>query len=610
MAEMKASCVFAGLITAILGVLPTPAAADDSLPPMGYRPSPKGGVVVRRVADAKSRSPLRGAAKRSLPTRWDAREQGWLSPVKSQGTVGACWSFAACATIETQLLKRGRGLHDFSEKNMVNLHGWEWGPNDGGNNDVAAGYLLRWGGAVAETNDVYIKALSSWTSSSPLMPAVHVQHVVWTPPLDGTQESIDALKAALVDYGAISTAICWNSAYEKGAAYYHPVTKDQNHAITLVGWDDAYPTNNFKTAPPGPGAWIIKNSWGKLNGESGYYYVSYHDATFARDDFGAVFIPAEEGEDYDAVRGHDRLGAVYDVSQTYWDDPASQYDLQAAVFSATWNEQLAAIGLWTSTSPNPYELSIYTNVTRGGASPIAGGILARRQTGVLQHAGFTTVPLETPLALDDGASFAIVYRQTGTERSTLVNCSIVGICYPVHARGNSFFGRDGGDGTVEWLDGVDEAVNVDVTDITWGACIKAYTRTLAAAPSGDAPTATEIGTAFLADLAETNAVLFAETGETFGAAAGLVGANGRTLWASWLAGLDPSDSDDRDFTVSITISNGVPRLSWRPDLGGRRTYAIWGRETLGNDAEWVPVSQEALATSPARFFKVTVDQNQ
>ena len=596
-------------MTAILGFFPTFAAAEESFQPMGYRPSPKGGVAVRRVTGVKSRGPLRGMAKAPLPTRWDAREQGWISPVKSQGTVGSCWSFAACATLETQLLKRGRGLHDFSEKNMVNLHGWELGPNEGGNNDVAAGYLLRWGGAVNETNDVYIKAFSSWTSSSPLMPEVHVQHVVWTPPLDGTQEGIDALKTALVEYGAIATAIRWNSAYEKGAAYYYPIIREQDHAITLIGWDDAYPTNNFKTAPPGPGAWIIKNSWGRLYGDNGYYYVSYHDATFGRYAFGAVFVPADEGEAYDAVRGHDRLGAVYDVSQAYPTNTACQYDFQAAVFTATWNEQLAAVGLWTSTSPNPYEISIYTNVTRGGASPIGGGVLARRQTGALQHAGFTTVPLAAPLTLRDGTSFAIVYRQTGTERSTLVNCTMTDFCNPVHARGNSFFGRESENGTVEWLDGVDEAVNIDVTDISWGACIKAYTRALATAPSGDAPAETETGTAFLADLAETNAVLFAETCETFGASTGLVGANGRTLWASWLAGLDPSDPADRDFTISIIISNNVPRLSWTPDLGDRRSYAIWGRATLDNGEEWALVSQDALATSPARFFKVTVGQN-
>lgn len=37
-----------------------------------------------------------------------------------------------------------------------------------------------------------------------------------------------------------------------------------NHAITLVGWDDAR------------GSWLIKNSWNTWWGESGYMWISYN----------------------------------------------------------------------------------------------------------------------------------------------------------------------------------------------------------------------------------------------------------------------------------------------------------------------------------------------
>ena len=586
---------------AVFAVLHGIAAADDAAHPTGYRPPPKGGVPVRRVAGAKSSGLLRALRGTSLPSRWDARDQGWVSPVKNQGNIGACWSFAACATIETQLLKTGRGLHDFSEKNMVNLHGWEGGPNDGGNNDVAAGYLLRWEGVVDETNDVYASTLSSWTPSPKLAPVAHVCHVVLTPPLDGTKDSIEAVKAALMEYGAISVAIGWYGQYgnDSNGTYYCPVNKYLNHAITLVGWDDSYPTNNFKTKPPGNGAWIIKNSWGRNMGNAGFYHVSYHDATFGRGETGAVFIPAGEGEDYDVVRGHDRLGVVYDVSQTYQTDPLCQYDYQASVFTAAWDEQLAAVGVWSSLEPTPYEISIYTNVTRGAASPVADGVLARQLTGTLSHAGFTAIPLEAPLTLANGTTFSIVYRQTGTERSTCVNCTSIDTCNPVHSRGNSFFGWDDGNGGVDWVDGVDEAVNVDVTDVTWGACIKAYTRCLSATRPGDAPGESDDGTDFLADLAGTNAVLFAETGGTVGAVSGLVGLNGRTLWTSWLAGFDPSDPNDGDFLASISIVNGEPRLSWTPDLGDKRTYIVEGRESL-TSGSWGPTN------AASRFFRVKV----
>ena len=124
------------------------------------------------------------------------------------------------------------------------------------------------------------------------------------------------------------------------------------------------------------------------------------------------------------------------------------------------------------------------------------------------------------------------------------------------------------------------------------------------AKAGDAPGETADGTEALAVLAATNALAYAQHGETFGAFAHIVGANGHTLWANWLIGLDPSDTES-DFRVSIAVTNGVPSLSWSPDLGDARTYTIYGCADLLSPGYWEALPKEKLKETTNTFFKVT-----
>ena len=48
---------------------------------------------------------------KDLPESFDWREKGVVTPVKSQGDCGSCWSFATAATMESQyLLKTNKTL--------------------------------------------------------------------------------------------------------------------------------------------------------------------------------------------------------------------------------------------------------------------------------------------------------------------------------------------------------------------------------------------------------------------------------------------------------------------------------------------------------------------
>ena len=76
-------------------------------------------------------------------------------------------------------------------------------------------------------------------------------------------------------------------------------------------------------------------------------------------------------------------------------------------------------------------------------------------------------------------------------------------------------------------------------------------------------------------------------------------ANGvNTLKECYVAGLDAKD-ENAAFTTSVTMSNGVPYITWSPNLPGR-TYVIKGKASL-TDPKWV-----APTNSTHRFFKVEI----
>ena len=59
----------------------------------------------------------------SLPSYYDLRDEGRVTPVGDQQQCGCCWAFATYASQESYL-RPGETL-DFSENNLKNLHGFD-----------------------------------------------------------------------------------------------------------------------------------------------------------------------------------------------------------------------------------------------------------------------------------------------------------------------------------------------------------------------------------------------------------------------------------------------------------------------------------------------------
>lgn len=336
-----------------------------------------------------------------LPTSYDLRTKNKLTPVKDQGSVGTCWTFATFGSLES-FLKPG-AIWDFSEQNLADHHGFDYGINDGGHMWMSAAYLARWSGPLNETDDPYIY----YSIDGAATPKKHVQNIMFMPvrtsPTDNTN-----IKNAVMTYGAVSVSMAWDSNSWNSATnsyYYNGSNWVGGHAVCIVGWNDSYPSTEFKSQPPGNGAFIVKNSWGSGWGEQGYFYVSYYDSKFARVNTNAV-AKGESPNNYRSNYGYDPLGWVGSMWENASNKPMAWF---SNIFTATVNGNLAAVSFYTGAKSNPYEIYVYTGVS---AKKPRSGILKKTKKATLASPGYFTIPLGSLVPLKKGQKFSIVVKLT------------------------------------------------------------------------------------------------------------------------------------------------------------------------------------------------------
>lgn len=183
----------------------------------------------------------------TLPSRFDLRDWGWVSPVKNQGERGSCWAFGSIAALESAILRYTNLTYSFSENNLQNtmLKYSKYGNSylrEGGSSLVAMGYFISWLGSSPVEYDTY----DQLGKITPLIATdydIHIMDVVIVPPRNNSTDN-DQIKWALLKYGSL--AVNYNNSHN--SKYYNSVTHafynpnpGHNHAVSLVGWDDNYP---------------------------------------------------------------------------------------------------------------------------------------------------------------------------------------------------------------------------------------------------------------------------------------------------------------------------------------------------------------------------------
>jgi C1A family cysteine protease len=411
-----------------------------------------------------------------LPASYDLRTlPARIGVVRNQNPYGTCWAFAALAALESGLMPAA--TYDFSEDNLALNSGFGFGDpyNHGGNDSMAAAYLTRWAGPVNEAADAYG---DSFTPAE-LSAVRHLQEIRWIAPAAGADNQ--ALKQAVVDTGAVSVSVYWSNTYYNAAcaAYYMPpgTSSSSNHAVAVVGWDDAYPRDRFRTAPAGDGAWLVRNSWGPGWGAGGYFWASYYDGLIGTDPW--AYVAAEPADNHDAVYQWDTLGLVDSYSlggQTAW---------FANHFVAGGAERLTAVSFWALAPGTSYELWYGPGLAR----PVSGS-MTRLATGSLTCAGYHTVNLTAPPSLPAGRQFVVAVKVTtpGTSYAIPIEMRWSGYSdLSTGEPGQSFISADGS----SWTD-------FDTRGLEGNVCLKAFTR-VDGAQSGDPQPTGDVTAPFTVD---------------------------------------------------------------------------------------------------------------
>jgi hypothetical protein len=185
---------------------------------------------------------------------------GYATSIKDQGSCGSCWAFATIGLMESMILKNVGIEVNLSEQNLVSCNPWDWGCNGG----YWANDMLVSPGAVMETCFPYTATDAPCITTCPYPYNIQSWAFITT---DDEVPSTDSIKQAIYTYGAVQTGIYAESYFQAYTGGVLNVCKRRprysNHAIMLIGWDDAL------------GAWRLKNSWGTGWGESGYMWIKY-----------------------------------------------------------------------------------------------------------------------------------------------------------------------------------------------------------------------------------------------------------------------------------------------------------------------------------------------
>ena len=226
-------------------------------------------------------------------------------------------------------------------------------------------------------------------------------------------------------------------------AHYGTYMGFANHAVTIVGWDDRYPKENFLEGnqPPENGAWLVKNSWGSgeeefpnkaagnwglLQGQdkypyeatsdihTGYFWLSYYDRSLSLPEA----VEFEQTDEDMIMDAYDYMGA-HSLNATEYEEESKM----ANMFRASFSEKVMQIAFQTTHPNTTVKWQVY--LLEGDEDDPDGGILKAEGEETYEFGGFHKVDLgEDAFPVACGQYYSIVITEMLADGRYTVNIPI------------------------------------------------------------------------------------------------------------------------------------------------------------------------------------------
>jgi len=209
-----------------------------------------------------------------LPASYDSRQViPNMPPVSDLGGDGCSAAQTPIDVMEISQAKKGQVPIALSRAYIQACDTTDFPDGPGGGGTFALIFGVANGFArAADFNDQ--TPASQCDSTKIVAKAASAAYLVQSSP--GARAPDDVIKNAVIQYGAVGTAVYIDPLlnYTGGVfADCDGTTPAVDHGVTIVGWDD------------GGGYWVVRNSWGSIWGEQGYFRIKYGCSGIGADAF-------------------------------------------------------------------------------------------------------------------------------------------------------------------------------------------------------------------------------------------------------------------------------------------------------------------------------------